>query len=161
MLEPLIMKQIIMPMVQLLQYWLLLVGWLVVFNVPSTARSFRDGTPIYCPLRRTWSSINTPFRPGIEPRAVAWQSITLPLRYASSTLTIVSHCWSWTRLFDLCQVLAWSSPLITGLTDSLRPKKKNLSVSDFLPTLPNYMLFKTFFKGFRNFRKNSTKTYVF
>ena len=30
-----------------------LVGWLVVFNVPSTVRSFRDGTPIYCPLRRT------------------------------------------------------------------------------------------------------------
>ena len=30
-----------------------LVGWLVVFNVPSTARSCRDGTPIYCPLRRT------------------------------------------------------------------------------------------------------------
>ena len=23
---------------------------LFVFNVPSTARSFRDGTPIYCPL---------------------------------------------------------------------------------------------------------------
>ena len=62
-----------------------MVGWLVVFNVPSTARTFRDGTPIYCPLRRTCSSINTPFRPGIEPRAVAWQSITLPLRYASST----------------------------------------------------------------------------
>ena len=60
-----------------------LVGWLVVFNVPSTARSFRDGTPIYCPLRRTWSSINTPFRPGIEPRAVAWQSITLLLSHAS------------------------------------------------------------------------------
>ena len=38
-----------------------LVGcWLVVFYVPSTARSFRDGTPIYCPLRKTWSSINTP-----------------------------------------------------------------------------------------------------
>ena len=28
-------------------------SWLAVFNVPSTARSFRDGTPIYCPLRRT------------------------------------------------------------------------------------------------------------
>ena len=27
--------------------------WLVVFNVPSTARSFREGTPIYCPLRKT------------------------------------------------------------------------------------------------------------
>ena len=30
-----------------------MVGWLVVFNVPSTARAFRNGTPIYCPLRRT------------------------------------------------------------------------------------------------------------
>ena len=27
-------------------------GWLVVL-VPSTASSFKDGTPIYCPLRRT------------------------------------------------------------------------------------------------------------
>ena len=26
---------------------------LFVFYVPSTARSFRDGTPIYCPLRKT------------------------------------------------------------------------------------------------------------
>ena len=59
--------------------------WLVVFYVPSTARSFRDGTSIYCPLRRTWSSVFTAFPPGIEPRAVAWQSITLPLRHASST----------------------------------------------------------------------------
>ena len=33
--------------------WEAQVGWLVVFYVPSTARSFRDGTPIYCPLRRT------------------------------------------------------------------------------------------------------------
>ena len=76
-----------------------LVGWLVVFNVPSTARSFRDGTPIYCPLRRTWSSINSPFRPGIEPRAVAWQSITLPLRYASSTSMIFS--WKLQLDYDL------------------------------------------------------------
>ena len=29
------------------------VGWLVVFYVPSTVRSFREGTPIYCPLQRT------------------------------------------------------------------------------------------------------------
>ena len=29
-----------------------IVGWLVVLYVSSTARSFRDGTPIYCPLRR-------------------------------------------------------------------------------------------------------------
>ena len=27
----------------------MLVGCLVVFYAPSTARSFRDGTPIYCP----------------------------------------------------------------------------------------------------------------
>ena len=26
-----------------------MVGWLGVFNVPPTARSFRDGIPIYCP----------------------------------------------------------------------------------------------------------------
>ena len=57
---------------------------LFVFYVTSTAMSFRDGTPIYCPLRRTQSSVNTPFPPGIEPRAVAWQSITLPLRHGSS-----------------------------------------------------------------------------
>ena len=44
--------------------------WSVVFYVPSTARSFGDGTPIYCPLRRTWSSVFTPFPPRIEPRAV-------------------------------------------------------------------------------------------
>ena len=27
-------------------------GWLVVFNVPSTARSFRDGAAIYCPISK-------------------------------------------------------------------------------------------------------------
>ena len=52
------------------------------FLRPSTAKSFRDGTTIYCPLRRTRSSVNTPFPPGIEPWAVSWQSITLPLRHA-------------------------------------------------------------------------------
>ena len=57
---------------------------LVVFNVPSTARSFRGGTPIFCPLRRTWSSGFIPSPPGIEPRVVAWQSITQPLHHASS-----------------------------------------------------------------------------
>ena len=40
------------------------------FNIPSTARTFTDGTPIYCPLRRTRSSVNTPFPRGIEPQAV-------------------------------------------------------------------------------------------
>ena len=35
--------------------------------------------------------------------------------------------------------------------------KKNLSVSDFLPTLLNYMLLKSFFRSLRDFRKNSTK----
>ena len=62
---------------------------LFVFYVPSTARSFRDGTPIYCPLRRMQSSVNTPFPLGIEPRAIAWQSISLPLRHASSPQAFV------------------------------------------------------------------------
>ena len=44
---------------------------------------------------------------------------------------------------------------------SLLGLKKNLSVSDFLPTLLDYMLLKSFFRGLRDFRKNSTKTYVF
>ena len=66
---------------------------LFVFYVPSTARSFKDGTPIYCPLRRTWNSVNTPYPPGIEPRAVVWQSITLPLHHASFT----PICWAMRR----------------------------------------------------------------
>ena len=28
-------------------------NWLIVFNIPSTARTFRDGAPISCPLQRT------------------------------------------------------------------------------------------------------------
>ena len=68
-----------------------MVGWLVVFYVPLTARSFRDGTPIYCPLRRTWSSVFTPSSQGIEFRAVAWQSITLLLRHAGSLPQIGWH----------------------------------------------------------------------
>ena len=59
--------------------------WLVgCVYVPLTARSFRDDTPIFCPLRRTRSSVCTLFSPGIKPRAVAWQSIALPLRHTSS-----------------------------------------------------------------------------
>ena len=43
------------------KFWL--VGWFDVFNVPSTARSFRDGTPIYCPFQNfgetSMNSLNT------------------------------------------------------------------------------------------------------
>ena len=52
--------------------------------------NFLEGTPIYCPLQRTRSSVNTPFQPGIEPRVVAWQSITLPLCHASSLFNYVA-----------------------------------------------------------------------
>ena len=60
----------------------LLVG-LVVFYVPSTARSFRDGTTIYCPLRRRWSSVFT-LPTGNRNQAVAWQSITQLLHHTST-----------------------------------------------------------------------------
>ena len=50
---------------------------LFVFYVPSTARSFREGTSIYCPLRRMCSSVNTSFPPRIEPGS----SRDSPLRY--------------------------------------------------------------------------------
>ena len=33
--------------------YIYILGWLVVIDVPSTARSSRDVTPIYCPSRRT------------------------------------------------------------------------------------------------------------
>ena len=33
-----------------ISYLIKKVGWLVVFYVPSSVRSFRDGTPIYCPF---------------------------------------------------------------------------------------------------------------
>ena len=54
-----------------------LVGW--------TARSFRDGTPFTVPCEGRKAHFFTPFLPIIEPQAVAWQSITLPARHASST----------------------------------------------------------------------------
>ena len=61
-----------------------LVGWLVVFNVPSTARSFRDGTPIYCPLRRTWSHVALDRNPGPGYN-------TLLLRMISDLLSTCPH----------------------------------------------------------------------
>ena len=74
---------VLMAMFYFLTYgWLL--GWLVVFNVPSTARSFRDGTPFTVPCKGLEAR---KIHLGIEPRAVAWQSITLPLRNASSAST--------------------------------------------------------------------------
>ena len=101
--------------------WCLFVCLLVVFNVPSTARSFRDGTPIYCPLRRTWSSINTPFRPGIEPRAVTWQSITLPLCYASSTVSgWYKRTWKNLTLLHII-ILSYQNPTTNcSLTDGIK-----------------------------------------
>ena len=62
--------------------------WLVVFYIPSTSRSFRDSNPIYCPLRMTYSPGFIPSPPGIEPRVDAWQSITQPLRHASSSVKL-------------------------------------------------------------------------
>ena len=99
---------------------------LFVFYVPSTARSFRDGTPIYCPLRRTWSSVNKPFSSGFESRAVAWQSITLPLRHASSTSSVVITNWSSAnpntlrhRLCDLMVINTQAQVCLNTLLSSL------------------------------------------
>ena len=54
---------------------------LFVFYVPSTARSFREGTPIYCPLRRMWISVNTPFPSGIEPQAIVYIMFSTNLNF--------------------------------------------------------------------------------
>ena len=61
-----------------------LAGYVLVW-VHFNQLQLRDSTLIYCPWRRTWSSVWTLFPPGIEPQAVTWQSITQPLCHASST----------------------------------------------------------------------------
>ena len=96
-----------------------------MFSVPSTARSFRDGTHIYCPLRRAWSSINTQFRPGIEPRIVAWQSIRpmLLLCYATSGVveetrqSRLKHGVTHRRQF--VHFFAWKRGAVTPMGDAL------------------------------------------
>ena len=52
------------------------IGWLVVFSVPPTERSFT----LPCEGREDWL-----YSMGIQPKVVAWQS-TQQLRHASSTL---------------------------------------------------------------------------
>ena len=65
-----------------------MVGWLVVFNVPSTLRSFRDGAPIYCPLRRTCSAAVTQWT------AMRRLGVQTPVRtvYLSSFTSVTSRC---------------------------------------------------------------------
>ena len=75
-----------------------MVGWLVVLNVPLTVRSFRDGTPIDCPLRRTSSSVFTPFPPFTSSRQAhvhhlcLWHYIPVWLHIGQSTTATSSHC---------------------------------------------------------------------
>ena len=78
-----IMYNILGIYVNVSDWW---VGWLCLTS--HRQRGHLDGAHIYSPLRRTWSSVFTPTSPGIEPRVVAWQSITQPLRHASSTNNI-------------------------------------------------------------------------
>ena len=69
-----------------------LVGWLVVFSVPSTAVSFGDSTLIYCALRRTWSSVFTPFPLGNRTpgcRMAIHYTTTAP-RHSMATLLFVN-----------------------------------------------------------------------
>ena len=59
--------------------WTYCVGWLCLTSHRQQGH-LETAPPFTDPC-----SINTLFRPGIEPRAVAWQSITLPLCHARST----------------------------------------------------------------------------
>ena len=54
------------------------VGWLVVFYVPLTARSFRGGTPFTAPCEERGARV-------LHRSYRKWQSITLPLHHASSS----------------------------------------------------------------------------
>ena len=58
----------------------MLVGWLCLTSYRQ--RGHLEMAPPFtvpCEGRK-------PFRPGIEPRAVAWQSITFPLRYRCTAI---------------------------------------------------------------------------
>ena len=131
------------------KFWFLLVGWLVVFHVPSTVRSFRDGNPIYCPLRRMWSSVFTPFPPGIEPGTVTWQSMTLLLCHTSSDIWLLyfSLTLSWGITHDQNNIQSYlkylyNFPEIQGqLKDPPKIKRSPHTFWIFPPKTFNFRLF--------------------
>ena len=65
---------------------------LVVFYIPSTERSFRDGIPIYCPLRRTQNSFLHHSHQELNPRPSLGSPLhdrcatPAPLAYMSSSV---------------------------------------------------------------------------
>ena len=61
------------------------VGWVIVFYVPSTARSFRDCTPHLLYLAKNMKLGFYTVLTENRTRAIAWQSITLPMCHTSST----------------------------------------------------------------------------
>ena len=74
----------------LVAFWLV-VSWSLVFYVPSTARSYREGTPIYCPLQRTWSSLNTPFQPLCHASSICFLVIVVMINPFKCFFGIKGH----------------------------------------------------------------------
>ena len=60
-------------------------SWLCFTSHPQRGH-LATAPPLTVPAKDV--KVFTPFPPGIEPRAVAWQSITLPLHHAISTRVI-------------------------------------------------------------------------
>ena len=59
-------------------------GWLQLVGCVFTSHRQQGHSETAPPCEGRKSSVFTPFPQGIEPRAIAWQSITLPLHHASS-----------------------------------------------------------------------------
>ena len=64
-----------------------MVGWLC-FTSYRERGHLETAPPFTVPCKGCEAWFFTPFLPEIEPRTFLWQSITLPLRHASSTLSI-------------------------------------------------------------------------
>ena len=121
-------------------------GWLVVFNVSSTTRSFRDGAPIYCPLPRTWSSVLTTSPLGIEPWAVQyttaapcqlhWNLVELNIKIS----LIARKCQARTQLFP-CSLPARNACLIVNNINP--PPKKKITKSQLEHYVVLWSLSKT------------------
>ena len=95
------------------------IGWLVgcVFYVPLTARSFRDGTPIYCPLQRRRSLVNTTGNQTPGRRMPVHYSTAAPrklLYWILSTVYYTCHYMKYLGCISMVQICTY---IITTIYD--------------------------------------------
>ena len=117
-------------------------SWLVVFYVPSTARSFRDGTPIYCALRRRWSSVfcnvttanwNLGHRVAVHYTTAAPRQLHSILQNRAFDLgnlyTIMINEFLWCKTWLPCTFIIWKYIISFNFLISQESKRKSPRLS--------------------------------